>query len=201
MFRRRLIPLLTIVVFGYVQVAQAAPSSTVDYHGWKIDVSRISEPRNTVVAAITHQLDLVENVAMAQDIRMFMRSVPIAADARGEGAVARYDRVRGIDVRSAALDPKQPILLRELLHAYYDAHMGRQDQDIQRYFEQARSSGKWPADADIVRDIGEFFASTAAVYVYGDMNRPPYTQGRLQASQPEYWVWLGTVFDGFHGCE
>lgn len=201
MLARRLVPLIALVLLACSVAAQASPADSFEYHGWKIDVSHLAEPRNTAVAAITHQLDLVENVAMAQDIRTFMRSIPIAADTRRDGDVARYDRVRGIDVRSGALDPKQPIVLRELMHAYYDAHVSGRSQDLPRYFEQAKSSGKWPADADIVRDIGEFFASTAAVYVYGDMKRPPFTQGALQASQPEYWAWLGTVFDGFHGCE
>jgi hypothetical protein len=194
--------LLAIAALGCSHSVLAGASDIVEYHGWKIDISRVSEPRNTAVAALTHQLDLVENVAMAQDIRTFMRSVPIAAmPSRKDGEVAHYDRAQGIDVRPQDLDPKQPIILRELMHAYYDAHIGGNNADVVRYFKQAQSSGKWPADADIVRDIGEFFSSTATVYVFGAMNRPPFTQGQLQASQPEYWVWLGTVFDGFHGCE
>lgn len=210
---RRCALIFAIAVLAAARAVVAAPSgagsssvtaSTIaEYHGWQIDLSHVKdEPRNTVVAAITHQLDLVENVAMAQDIRTFMRSVPITAWPGRDYGTAHYDASRGgIDVRYLALDPKQPMILRELMLAFYGAHMKTARTDIQRYFEQAKASGTWSPDADIVRDMEEFFASTATVYVYGNMDRAPFTQGKLQASQPEYWTWLGTVFDGFHGCE
>ncbi len=47
----------------------------------------------------------------------------------------------------------------------------------------------------------DFFAATATVYLFGDIDTEPFSRGRLHETQPEYWKWLGGVFDGFHGCE
>ena len=46
-----------------------------------------------------------------------------------------------------------------------------------------------------------FFATTAIVYLFGNIDGSPYTQGHLREALPQYWAWLGEEFDGFHGCD
>ena len=99
------------------------------------------------------------------------------------------------------LDAKKPIVLHELLHAFQDQKLANEQADIERFFQQSRASATWPADAQMVADAREFFAVTSTVYLFGSIDIPPFTQGRLHEAQPEYWTWLGVLFDGFRGCE
>jgi len=99
------------------------------------------------------------------------------------------------------LDAKKPIVLHELLHAFQDQKLANEQADIERFFQQSRASAAWPADAQMVADAREFFAVTSTVYLFGSIDIPPFTQGRLHEAQPEYWTWLGVLFDGFRGCE
>jgi hypothetical protein len=202
-FTRRSALLSALVLLACCRAVVAGESYVFEYHGWHVDASRASsQPRDAVVAAIGRQLDIVENVAMAQDIRNFMRTIPIWVDpSRHDGGPAHYDRSKGVDVRVSELDVGKPFVLRELLHAYQEQRMKSAEPEIQRYFQQARTSSPWPADAEMLRDPGEYFAATATVYLFGNVDRPPFSQGRLLEAQPEYWYWLGTMFDGFHGCE
>jgi hypothetical protein len=39
------------------------------------------------------------------------------------------------------------------------------------------------------------------VYLFGAIDTPPFTPGRVRETQPAYWQWLGEVFDNFHDCE
>ncbi len=200
---RRNALLSTLSLLAGSRAMASHESFAFEYHGWRVDASRDShEPHDAVVAAITRQLEIVERLAIAQDILGFMRTVPIWTNpSRRDGGPAHYERVKGIEVRVSDLDPKKPIVLHELLHAFHDQRLRYDEADIVRFFEQSRASGAWPADAQLLADAREFFAVTSTVYLFGSIDIPPFTQGHLHQAQPEYWTWLGVMFDGFHGCE
>jgi hypothetical protein len=40
----------------------------------------------------------------------------------------------------------------------------------------------------------EFFAVTASLYLWGNVDRPPNTRAVLRARQPVYYRWLGDEF-------
>ncbi len=200
---RRTALLSTLSLLACSRAVAARDSSVFEYHGWHVDASRDShEPHDALVAAIARQLDMVESRAMAQDILMFMRTVPIWTNpSRRDGPPAHYDRAKGVEVRVKDLDSKKPIVLPELLLAFHDQKLTDGKADIVRFFEQARASGEWPADARMLADARAFFAVTSTVYLFGNIDIPPLTPGHLRQAQPEYWTWLGVLFDGFHGCD
>jgi hypothetical protein len=199
--RSALLSTLSLLVWGG-SVAAHEPY-VFDYHGWHIDASRVSkEPREPVVSAISRQLDIVQRLAIAQNVLGFMRTIPIWADtSQGDGGPAHYERANGVGVRFRDLDEQHPSVLHELLAAFQERQLGDAQADVQKGFAQARASGVWPADADILKDVRAFFATTATVYLFGNIDGSPYTQGRLREALPQYWVWLGEEFDGFHGCD
>ncbi|MEJ0036008.1 MAG: hypothetical protein WDO68_07980 [Gammaproteobacteria bacterium] len=200
---RRIALLATLSLLACSQAVIARDSHVFDYHGWHIDASRVSDqPRGVVTTAVQKQLDAIETLGIAQDIVMFMRTVPLHANAAHDGAPAHYDRAKGIDFRLDALDPKKPILLRELLRAFHEQKLKANDNAIiVNAYQESRDSGAWPANAAMLKSAPDFFAATATVYLFGTIDTEPFTQGRLHQVQPEYWKWLGEVFDGFRGCE
>jgi len=184
-------------------MASTPDASAFDYHGWHIDISSVAgQPRDLVVKAVQKQIDGIETLGFAQDIMSFMRTVPLHASASHEGPPAHYDREKGIDFRLDTLDPKKPVLLHELLRAFQEQKLKAPEHEIiANAYRQSRESGVWPARAPMLKSPQDFFAATATVYLFGDIDTEPFTRGRLSQAQPEYWKWLGGVFDGFHGCE
>jgi hypothetical protein len=194
------------VTFSLLTIGQSAVASSpraVDYHGWHIDVSQASgQPADAVTRSIQKQIDGIETLGIAQDIVSFMRTVPLRAAGSGDGAPARYDRASGIDFRVDALDAKKPVLLQQLLRAFQEQKLKGDDVTvITNAYKEARDSGAWPVNAPMLKSPQDFFAATATVYLFGDIDTEPFSRGRLHETQPEYWKWLGGVFDGFHGCE
>ena len=43
-------------------------------------------------------------------------------------------------------------------------------------------------------NLGEFFAVTASLYLWGKVARPPHDRETLRAKQPYYYAWLGELF-------
>lgn len=178
-------------------------SYVFDYHGWHIDASKASDqPLDGVKKAVVKQIDGIETLGIAQDIVSFMRTIPLRADGGGDGAPAHYDHVKGIDFRVDALDPKKPVLLQQLLRAFQEQKFKAPDNTIiADAYNAARGSGVWSANAPMLNSTQDFFVATATVYLFGDIDTEPFSRGRMHEAQPEYWKWLGGMFDGFHGCE
>ena len=195
----------TILAFcaALVMPIAAAGAAVADplvftYHGWQVDLTnaRGAEPDKEMVAAVKRQLDIVEHVNLKPDVLVFMRGIPIwanpAAAAFGPG---HYSSKTGIDLRVRSLDPDKPIILHELLHAYHDRMLpgGFGNGDVRQFFSNGR--GLWPGDSYMMSNDREFFAGTASVYLYGDVDRPPHSRSQLREKQPKYYQWLATLFD------
>jgi hypothetical protein len=183
------------------RAAFAEEPKVFEYHGWSVDASRVPDAsRDAVMGPVRKQVDAIEHFGIAQDIVLFMRTVPLHVNP-SQSEPARYDHAKGIDFRPDALDPKKPVLLHELLRAFHDRKLGYDDKTILNAYQEARGHGDWPADAAMLKSAQDFFAATATVYLFGDIDAPPFTQGRLHQANAEYFKWLGEVFDGFRGCD
>ena len=195
--------LAALALLACSQLAVARESYVFDYHGWHIDASKVSsQPRDAVVGAVQKQIDGIETLGIAQDIVSFMRTVPLRVTASHDGAPAHYERATGVSFRFDTLQPKKPIVLPELLRAFQEQELKAADNEIvANAYQEARRSGQWPADAPMLKSAPDFFVATATVYLFGTIDTAPFTQGKLRELQPEYWKWLGEVFDGFRGCE
>ncbi len=195
--------LATLALLACSHAAAASNSHVYAYHGWRVDASQVpDQPRDAVMAPIQKQIDAIETRGIAQDIVEFMRTVPLHVDqVSRDGMPAHYERAKGIDFELDALDPKKPVLLHELLRAFHEQKLRSSDNIINEAYQTSRASGVWPADSAMMKSAQDFFAATATVYLHGAIDTPPFTPGRLNEAQPEYWKWLGEVFDGFRGCE
>ena len=200
---RRIALLATLALLACSRAVVASDSSHVyAYHGWHVDGSQVAgQSQEAVMAPVQKQIDAIETRGFAQDILEFMRTVPLHAVAGG--APAHYiDKVKGIDFRVDALDATKPVLLPELLRAFHEQKLkSSEDGLIGKAFQEARASAAWPADAAMMKSPRDFFAATATVYLFGAIDTPPFSPGRVRETQPAYWQWLGEVFDGFRGCE
>ncbi|PDT28138.1 hypothetical protein CO660_18965 [Rhizobium sp. L9] len=176
----------------------AADPLVFSYHGWRVDLTnaRGADPDKEMVAAVKRQLDIVEHVNLKPDVLAFMRTIPIWANPAAAGfGPGHYSSKTGIDLRVRSLDPDKPIILHELLHAYNDRMLpgGFGNGDVGQFFNNGR--GLWPGDSYMMSNDREFFAVTASVYLFGDIERPPYSRSQLRQKQPRYYQWLATLFD------
>lgn len=176
----------------------AADPLIFNYHGWQVDLTnaRGAEAPQDMVRAIERQLDIVEHAGLKPQTLQFMRGIRIWADpTRGRFGPGHYGRASGVDLRVKGLDPDKPIILHEFLHAYHDQQLpnGFANQQVQQYFDRAQ--GLWPPDSYMMSNNREFFAVTASVYLFGDIERPPFSRAQLAMKQPLYYRWLAELFD------
>ncbi len=168
----------------------------LDYRGWHVDLARIAhvQPMERSRDAVCRQLDIVESVGLPPSILDFMRSVPLRANPTPDSlGAAHYSRRGGVEFHVRQLSPLKPIFLHELLHAYLEQRLQAQSGQLERFYTSTRASGRWQANAYMLQDAREFFAVTATVYLFGEIDRPPYTREQLREAQPDYYEWLSSV--------
>ena len=66
--------------------------------------------------------------------------------------------------------------------------------DIEKFYERAKGAG-WPEESYMMSNHREFFATTASVYLFGDIPRPPESRKELRTRQPQYYQWLADLSD------
>jgi hypothetical protein len=47
---------------------------------------------------------------------------------------------------------------------------------------------------EALKNVQEFFAVTASLYLWGNVDRPPHDRKTLHDKQPVYYQWLGDQF-------
>ncbi|MGO6723418.1 hypothetical protein ACC717_25915 [Rhizobium ruizarguesonis] len=194
----KILALCAIVITIMATGAAAADPLVFSYHRWQVDLTNAkgAEPDNEMVAAVKRQLDIVEHVDLKPDVLTFMRMIPIWANpAAAKAGPGHYSSKTGIDLRVKALASDKPIILHELLHAYHDRMLpgGFGNTDVAQFFDIGKRV--WPGDSYMMSNGHEFFAVTASVYLFGDIDRPPYSRSQLREKQPRYYQWLATLFD------
>ncbi len=179
--------------------ASSADLLIVDYRGWHVDLSgaRGTMPDEKMITAIKRQIDMVEQVRLKPQVLAFMRTIKTWANPKQtKTGPGHYARATGIDLRMPLLEPNRPILLHELLHAYHHQQLpnGFDNADIEKFYERAKGAG-WPEESYMMSNHREFFATTASVYLFGDIPRPPESRKELRTRQPQYYQWLADLSD------
>ena len=175
------------------------PSLIFSYRGWRVDASRDGGMKpETAVKRIKAQLDLVARTGGRPEIQAFMRTTPIIADPSIGPDPGVYVRGRGVVVRVRLLDPKKPMVLRQLLYAYLDQKLpgGFANPEVARFRQEAIARKAWPRTAAMLQNDADYFAFTATAYLTGAITREPYNRANLRKTQPYYYQWLGRVLDG-----
>ena len=199
---------LLSVLIGLAAQAQAqAPSKTpskapskaperVRFRGYSIDVRNLAGKanRDSVLASVRDQLTLADTVRLDPAKKAFLRSIPIVILAASEGRPRFADSV--VQLPAQVYDKVRPILLHELLHAYHSRRLpdGVGNASILSMFEQARTSGKFPADSYMLSNVAEYFAMMSSVFLHGSAARDPFARDSIRLKQPDMYAWLVREF-------
>ena len=174
--------------------ALAADDAVFDYRGFTVDMRAMTTDRTAVAASIRQQIDLVENLTIREDIKIWFRSLRIVVDPALDMA-GRFAR-NGLTLNDAVSPPENPVLLHELLHGYQARRLAgaRNNPELVVAFERARASRDWPERAYMLSNINEFFAMTASVVLWGRAARPPSTRERVRSALPDWYAFLVAEF-------
>jgi len=203
----RLFLILACVALTRGAIAQNAnakpltgPRQTVSHKGFTIDVTEVisAAGHDSVIKAVKEQLDLVANAKMPAATRAFFRTVPLVM--QPISGSARYGAGRVvIPLHSGARAPydrDHPVLLHELCHAYHDLQIrdGFSNSTILAFHQQAKDSGKFPADSYLLSNNGEYFAMMTSVFLHGSAMREPFGRDSIRVKQPALYDWLVKEF-------
>ena len=178
--------------------AATGTRKTVSHNRFTIDVTDIvSVPdRDSVIKAVKEQVDLVVNAKMPAATRAFFRTVPLVmTPVTGR---PRYSAGR-IEIPLHSESPfsrDRPILLHELCHAYHERKLegGFDNPTILAFYDQAKKSGKFPADSYMLSSNPEYFAMMASVFLHGSALRDPFARDSIRVKQPAMYDWLVKEF-------
>jgi hypothetical protein len=179
--------------------APAQGGNTFSYRGFTVDVSDAKSAPNlkAVEASLRHQIDIAADCGASPKIIEFFKSQTIfVKPGQGDGGGRFSSRVKGVSVDIAVDAPEKPVVLHEMLHAYHWWVLpdGFKNPDVERFYERARDGALYPPDAYVLKNVQEFFAVTASLYLWGNVDRPPHDRKTLQEKQPVYYKWLGDQF-------
>jgi len=187
----------TASLFGRVALAQDA--STFAYRGFTVDVTAAqSAPNlNDVEKSLKHQIDITADCGTTPKVMDFFKSQTIfVKPGQGDGGGRFSSKVKGVAVDVAVQAPEKPVVLHEMLHAYHWWVLpdGFKNAKVEQFYERARDGGFYPPDAYVLKNVQEFFAVTASLYLWGNVDRPPHDRKTLHDKQPVYYKWLGDQF-------
>ena len=178
-------------------VAQA-PADTLAYRGFTIDMSLAATMPNraAIEAAMKRQIDIVAGCGVKADIMALFLAQRIKLKTDRRSGPGRFTTAGGVEIQAVALPPENPILLHELLHALHYHYLPDRirNADVLRFYNNALSGPVYPPDEYVLSSVGEFFAVTASLYLWGRVARVPHDRETLRARQPHYYAWLGELF-------
>jgi hypothetical protein len=192
--------LLIVAALGASVGAAAA-----DYHGFQIDESAQGgglPPR--VLASLHEQLDIVEAVGLPAPVLGALKQTKIVVDPdlRGNPGVFSVQGGEGaVRVRPIVFPADKPILLHELLHAYHFSVLTMRNREVAQGFQYAREHNLFPqyGGAHFMENPKEYFAVTGTLYLFGDIQQPPFSCAALASLSPDYLAFLAAQF-GPHEC-
>lgn len=167
------------------------------YRGFTVDISLLDEVKDAgqTLASVKHQIDKVVTTSVKPEVAEFFATVRIKLDFVPDGQLGVYDG-KGVLMTTDPIHPDRNVLVHELLHAYHDQKMAK---DAKRrvgiYYDQAPRAYNLPKTEYAMSNEAEFFAVTGSIYLRGSSSRKPHDQATIRAAQPEYYKFLGDLFD------
>lgn len=183
----------TVLLAGVVVASLAPVGAYAATEGFRIDWQ--GGPQTPAVArSLAAQIALVKALPIDPAVAAFFADQVVTVDL-AEGTHTRAGP-RGVFFERRAMPPGNPVLLHELIHRYQLLRMpgGRDNPDVRRFYEQARASGLYPADAYMLSNPFEFFAMTASVVLNGRAARPPFTRANVAAKSPDLYRFIVATF-------
>jgi hypothetical protein len=179
------------------QAENAFASGKLTYRGFTVDATAVPGAAKTraLEASVKHQLDIVADSGVKPEILDFFRNQVIVLKPGLGNDHGRFDG-NGVTVEDTVEAPQRPIILHELLHAYHAKVLpgNVENSDVLLFYGRAKNNALYPANEYLMRNPKEFFAVTASLYLWGNVDREPHTRQNLKAKQPIYYEWLGKLF-------
>lgn len=188
--RHLLMPLAAIACAPIVAAAQAPVETS--YRGYVIDwQGQLASPE--IVKSIEQQIDLVEAVKVSPEVMAFFRAQRIIINEDPED-ISRAGLRTFLARRVHPAD--NPVLLHELIHRWtFDRIPDRaQNPELVRFYEAAKASGDFPANAYMLKNPNEFLAMTASTVIHGRAARPPFTRDNVRKKLPELYAFITRTF-------
>jgi hypothetical protein len=181
------------------RAALAQDAATLSYRGFTVDVTAAQGAPDLadVEKSLKHQIDITADCGTTPKIMDFFKSQTIfVKPGQGDGGGRFSSKVKGVAVDAAVEAPEKPVVLHEMLHAYHWWVLpdGFKNAEIEQFYERARDGDFYPPDAYVLKNVQEFFAVTASLYLWGNVDRPPHDRKTLHDKQPVYYQWLGDLF-------
>jgi hypothetical protein len=157
------------------------------------------------MASLEAQLRIVESVGLPPAILASMKNTAIVVDpdlTGNPGIFAVRNGIGAVYIRPVAFSADKPILLHELLHAYHFSTLGMGRPEIRQAFERVQKDNPFPArykSAHFLENPKEFFAVTATLYLFGDIQQAPFSCAALAKLDKDYLGFLDAQF-GLHRC-
>ena len=178
------------------RVDEANP--TFRYRGLTVNIAALVDLADPApaLASLRHQIDMVADARVKPEIARFFRLVPIVLGTVGNGSPGVGLPGPVVLLTAAPIDPEWRVLIHELLHAYYSAKLTpAQEREIVRFHQEALTAYEWDKDEYFLSDCQEFFAVTGSIYLRGKIGRPPHDRPVIRKAQPDYYRFLGAMFD------
>jgi hypothetical protein len=172
---------------------------TFTYRGFTVDVTGAAGQPNlpAIESSLKHQIDITADCGASAATMTFFKSQEIfVVPGEGDGGGHFSANSKGVSVDPAVEAPEKPVVLHELLHAYHYRVLPNafENTDVLRFYNRAKENALYPEDSYVMRNVREFFAVTASLYLWGNVDRPPHTRANLHDMQPIYYKWLGDLF-------
>ena len=188
---------LVFLVALPAHAASALVDGILNYRGFTVDMSVVAKAANEeeIETSVKRQLDIAADSGAKPEILAFFRRQKVTLKFGEEDGGGRFT-VNGVEVDAVPQAPDRPIILHEFLHALHAGYLpgGVTNDDVLRFYGNAVRGRIYPEDAYILKNVNEFFAVTASVYLWGFVARPPNNRVTLRAKQPSYYGWLGQLF-------
>jgi len=180
-------------------VLAASPAVAAEYNGFKIDESKTRLSREAQ-ESLFKQIDIIESAALPPTVLDAMKQTPIVVDPdlRGNpGIFAIRDGAASVYVQPIEFPVNKPILLHEFLHAYHFRVLHLDRPEIQEEFQLAKHSSLFPErfqSSHFLQNAKEFFAVTGTLYLFGNIQQPPFDCTTLSRLRPQYLKFLADQF-------
>lgn len=190
-------------------VLSPAAMAGFEHHGFTIDDSLLNSEQKASFAAggaasLAEQLTIVESVGLPADMLDFFKKTRVVINPAFRGNAGKFSVQNGeglVTVPLSAHPANKPVLLHEFLHAYH-FRIGRTPA-IKGAFDAASGAGVYPAEyrrAHFLENPGEFFAVTGTIYLFGQIQQPPFNCQTLAKNDTDYLAFLEKTF-GRHECK
>ena len=167
------------------------------YRGFTVDISPLDNVKDAgqTLVSVKHQIDIVLAARVRPEIAAFFSTVQIKLGDVADEGLGFYDG-SAVVLTTGPIHPDRGVLIHELLHAYHDRKMGKDEmRRLKSYYEEAPKAYNLPRTEYAMSSESEYFAVTASIYLRGKSSRKPHDRPTIRAAQPDYYKFLGELFD------